>query len=99
MIFQQCRIQRLSFGRYYKQDLFSKCGSICVSRQSVPPKQELEELIKLCGGKVVSARRSAEFMVGNPTSVRYDKLKYISEKWVLDSIQFCTLKPVSDYEI
>ncbi|PSN57948.1 hypothetical protein C0J52_00251 [Blattella germanica] len=96
---QQSRIQKLSFGRFYKQDLFSDCGPIFVSNKSVPPKQELVELIKLCGGHVVSACRSAKLLVGRGCISRYAKLKTISEKWILDSVQFCELRNAEDYEV
>jgi hypothetical protein len=96
---QQCRLQKLSFGPVYSLDLFSSCGAICVSRDSVPPKQDLEELITLCGGHIVASTRSACLMVGNSSSDRHKYVKRVDEKWVLDSIQFCTLGSVSEYAV
>jgi hypothetical protein len=97
--FQQCRIEKQAFGPVYNLDLFSTCGYICVSRGCVPPKQELEELIKLCGGRIRPSLRTAHILVGNAPSERYKHVKCVNEKWVLDSVQFNTLKAVSEYAL
>jgi hypothetical protein len=70
-----------------------------VSRDSVPPKRDLEELIKLCGGRIGPSLRSACILVGNVPSVRHKHVKCVNEKWVLDSIQFSILKPLSEYAV
>jgi hypothetical protein len=97
--FQDCRIQKRAFGPVYSLDLFSTCGYICVSRNCVPPKRELEELITLCGGRIRPSLRTARILVGIAPSERYKNIKCVNEKWVLDSVQFNTLKPVSDYAL
>lgn len=98
-LLQQCRLQKLSFGPVYSLDLFSSCDAIYVSRNSIPPKRDLEELITLCGGRIVASTRSASLLVGNISSLRYKHIKCVNEKWVLDSIQFSTLKPISEFAI
>lgn len=97
--FQHCRMQKQSFGPVYNLDLFSACGYICVSRDCVPPKRDLEELITLCGGRIGTSLRPARILVGNAHSERYKHIKCVNEKWVLDSIQFNTLKPLSEYTL
>jgi hypothetical protein len=97
--FQHCRIQKQSFGPVYNLELFSTCGYICVSRDCVPPKQDLEELITLCGGRIGSSLRSARILVGNAPSKWYKHIKCVNVKWVLDSVQFNTLKPLSEYAL
>jgi hypothetical protein len=92
-------MQKLSFGPVFNLDLFSTCGTICVSRDSVPPKRDLEELITLCGGCIVGSVRSACLLVGNGPYIQHEHVKRVNEKWVLDSIQFSTLKPVSEYAV
>jgi hypothetical protein len=89
----------MSFGPVYSLDLFSSCGAICVSRDSIPPKRDLEELITLCGGRIVASTRSACLMVGNSSSLRHKCIKCVDEKWVLDSVQFSTLRPISEYAV
>jgi hypothetical protein len=96
---QQCRMQKLSFGPVFNLDLFSTCGAICVSKESVPPKRDLEELITLCGGRIVNSVRCACLLVGNGSCVRHEHVKHVDEKWVLDSIQFITLKPLNEYTL
>ncbi|KAJ4432248.1 hypothetical protein ANN_20864 [Periplaneta americana] len=78
---KQCRIQRLSFGPVYKLDLFSSCGNIYVSSSSVPPRQDLVELITICGGHVVTSSRSAYLFVGKPHSKRNEEIKSVETLW------------------
>jgi len=92
-------MQKQSFGPVYNLDLFSTCGYIRVSRDCVPPKRDLEELITLCGGRIVSSLRRARILVGNVPSERYKHIKCVHENWVLDSVQFNTLKPLSEYAL
>ena len=92
-------MQKQSFGPVYNLDLFSTCGYICVSRDCVPPKRDLEELITLCGGRIGPSLRPAHILVGNAPSERYKHIKCVNEKWVLDSIQFNILKPLSEYAV
>jgi hypothetical protein len=92
-------MEKRSFGPVYNLDLFSTCGYICVSKDCVPPKRDLEELITLCGGRIRPSLRRARILVGSAPSERYKHVKYVNEKWVLDSIQFITLKPLSEYRV
>jgi hypothetical protein len=92
-------LQKLSFGPVYKLDLFRTCGAICVSKESVPPKRDLEDLITLCGGHIVASVRCAHLLVGNGSCIRHEHVKHVNEKWVLDSIQFNTLRPVGEYTL
>ena len=49
---QLCRLERVSAGPGYHQELFVKCPPIFVSENCSPPSDSLMSLINLCGGKV-----------------------------------------------
>ena len=50
--FQLCRLERVSSGPGYQQELFVECPPIFVSENCSPPSNSLMSLINLCGGKV-----------------------------------------------
>lgn len=91
------RLERQSFGPTYQQDLFRTVGPIFVMTDCSPPKVDLEELVLLCGGKIVTAARSAAVVVGGRT--RNNTATCVSAKWVLDSITFGSLQAFVDYSI
>ncbi|XP_047114762.1 uncharacterized protein LOC124795031 isoform X1 [Schistocerca piceifrons] len=91
------RIERQSFGPTFQQDLFSTVGPIFVVSDSSPPKEDLEELVQLCGGKIVTAARSAAIVVGGQT--RNNMAICVSAKWILDSITSGSLQAFVDYDI
>lgn len=92
-------MQKQSFGPVYNLDLFITCGYICVSRDCVTPKRDLEELITLCGGRIGRSLHLASILVGKAPTKQYKHIKCVNEKWLLDSIQFNTLKPLSEYAL
>ena len=49
---QLCRLERVSAGPGYHQELFVECPPIFVSENCSPPSDSLMSLINLCGGKV-----------------------------------------------
>ena len=49
---QLCRLERVSAGSGYHQELFVECPPIFVSENCSPPSDSLMSLINLCGGKV-----------------------------------------------
>nr|XP_045598329.1 microcephalin-like [Procambarus clarkii] len=93
-----CREQKQRQGTSYKQTLFSGVGNIFVQEGCVPPSSQLRDLLQLCGAVVVSNVRSANLVIGKPTAAtetrgNFAKITHVSEKWVLDSIQYHKLQP------
>ncbi|KAM9562587.1 microcephalin isoform 4-T4 [Guaruba guarouba] len=92
-----CRLQRhLSTGKY-QQNLFSNQPVMFVSPTSQPPCKKLIELIQLSGGKVCNTLRQAKICIGKNPGKKYEEIKCLSEKWVLDSITQHTICPMENY--
>ncbi|KAM9297494.1 LOW QUALITY PROTEIN: microcephalin [Morus bassanus] len=92
-----CRLQRhLSTGKY-QQNLFSNQPAMFVSPTSQPPCKKLIELIQLSGGKVCKALRQAKICIGKNPGKKYQDIKSLSEKWILDSITQHTICPMENY--
>ncbi|KAM7117387.1 microcephalin isoform 2-T2 [Ciconia maguari] len=92
-----CRLQRqLSTGKY-QQNLFSNQPVMFVSPTSQPPCKKLIELIQLSGGKICNALRQAKICIGKKPGKKYQEIKSLSEKWVLDSITQHTICPMENY--
>ncbi|XP_068793435.1 microcephalin isoform X2 [Struthio camelus] len=92
-----CRLQRhLSTGKY-QQNLFSSQPAMFVSPTSQPPCKKLIELIQLSGGKICKALRQAKICIGGYPAKKNQEIKYLSEKWILDSITQHTVCPMENY--
>ncbi|XP_053918507.1 microcephalin [Cuculus canorus] len=92
-----CRLQRhLSKGKY-QQNLFSNQPVMFVSPTSQPPCKKLIELIQLSGGKICKALHQAKICIGKNTGKKYQEIKCLSEKWILDSITQHTICPMENY--
>ncbi|NWU68336.1 MCPH1 protein, partial [Pterocles burchelli] len=92
-----CRLQRhLSTGKY-QQKLFSNQPVMFVSPTSQPPCKKLIELIQLSGGKICKALRQAKICIGKNPGKKYQEIKCLSEKWVLDSVTQHTVCPMENY--
>nr|XP_047933997.1 microcephalin isoform X2 [Anser cygnoides] len=92
-----CRLQRhLSTGNY-QQNLFSNQPVMFVSPTSQPPCKNLIELIQLSGGKVCKALRQAKICIGKYPGKKYQEIKCLSEKWILDSVTQHTICPMENY--
>nr|CAD7585696.1 unnamed protein product [Timema genevievae] len=94
-LLKQCRLEKQCFGPAFKQVLFRPCGPIFVAHGTSPPATDLQDLVKLCGGRVAKSPRGAAIAVGAP--VRNEQVACVSENWVLDSIMWNRLKPTKDY--
>nr|CAD7455205.1 unnamed protein product [Timema tahoe] len=94
---KQCRLEKQCFGPAFKQVLFRPCGPIFVAHGTCPPATDLQDLVKLCGGRVAKSPRGAAIAVGVP--VRNEQVACVSENWVLDSIMWNRLKPTKDYTL
>ncbi|XP_046809821.1 microcephalin isoform X2 [Lucilia cuprina] len=92
-----CRSERQAFGNNYKCDLFHKFGAFYISSQCCPiSKENMCELIKLCGGRVVNARQKARYIIGDANRTLEDKF-YLTPYWVLDSITQMQLMKIQKY--
>ncbi|NWI14383.1 MCPH1 protein, partial [Crypturellus soui] len=92
-----CRLQRhLSTGKY-QQNLFSNQPVMFVSPTSQPPCEKLSELIQLSGGRTCKTLRQAKICIGEYPGKKYQEIKCISEKWILDSITHHTICPMENY--
>nr|XP_019573318.1 PREDICTED: microcephalin isoform X1 [Rhinolophus sinicus]XP_019573319.1 PREDICTED: microcephalin isoform X1 [Rhinolophus sinicus] len=81
-----CRLERhLSAGRY-QGTLFADQPVMFLSPASDPPRAKLCELVRLCGGRVTHVPRQASIFIGPSRGKRKATLKYLSERWILDSV-------------
>ncbi|XP_011710142.2 microcephalin isoform X1 [Macaca nemestrina] len=81
-----CRREcHLSAGPYHGT-LFANQPVMFVSPASSPPVAKLCELVHLCGGRVSQVPRQASIVIGPYSGKKKATVKYLSEKWVLDSI-------------
>nr|XP_011710142.1 microcephalin isoform X1 [Macaca nemestrina] len=81
-----CRREcHLSAGQYHGT-LFADQPVMFVSPASSPPVAKLCELVHLCGGRVSQVPRQASIVIGPYSGKKKATVKYLSEKWVLDSI-------------
>ncbi|XP_053966804.1 uncharacterized protein LOC128868574 [Anastrepha ludens] len=81
-----CRTERQAFGNTYKCELFTDLGAFYISSRCGPiSKDNLKELIVLCGGKMVDHRKRAKYIIGGAHGALEGKV-YVNPFWVLDSI-------------
>uniref|UniRef100_A0A1A9W6X8 BRCT domain-containing protein n=1 Tax=Glossina brevipalpis TaxID=37001 RepID=A0A1A9W6X8_9MUSC len=95
-----CRSEKQAFGDFYKCELFHNVGPIYVSSRCSPvSKENVKELITICGGKITGSRSKARYIVGSPIG-NFGELPpkellqqqqngekcYVSPFWILDSI-------------
>ncbi|XP_029451609.1 microcephalin isoform X9 [Rhinatrema bivittatum] len=92
-----CRLQRHLSAGEFRHDLFSNQLAMFISLSSEPPCHSLTELVQLCGGKVCKTVRHAKVYIGDCTGKKHPEIKYLSEKWILDSITQHRICPVENY--
>ncbi|XP_042679328.1 microcephalin isoform X3 [Centrocercus urophasianus] len=92
-----CRLQRHLSAGNYQLSLFSNQPVMFVSPTSQPPCKKLMELIELSGGKICKALRQAKICIGKYPGKKYQEIKCLSEKWILDSITQHTVCPMENY--
>lgn len=85
-MFQQSRIERLAFGPEFCLELFKHVGFIYVCRGTNPSSTDLIELLRICGGKVVTNAHIANVIVGSKTGQLKHNAISVRENWILDSI-------------
>lgn len=76
-------------------DIFRDSGYIYVARSTIPRCSDLQELIKICKGKVTTVPSRAKIVVGE--QIDGDEVVCVRETWVLDSIAENKLKPIKNY--
>ncbi|KAL1456262.1 hypothetical protein WDU94_001006, partial [Cyamophila willieti] len=97
---QRCRMERQTFGSLYSFDLLSKYGSIFVSKSSSPPRQDLIELIGLCGGRMSSTMRDADLILGGAEKGRDRRGgRPVKEVWLLDCVTKCSQLDIDKYRL
>ncbi|XP_030054804.1 microcephalin [Microcaecilia unicolor] len=92
-----CRLQRHLSAEEFQHDLFSDQPAMYISLNSQPPCQSLTELVQLCRGKVCKTVRQAKIFIGDYTGKKHPEIKYLSEKWILDSITQHQICPLENY--
>ncbi|KAM5173889.1 microcephalin isoform 2-T2 [Callospermophilus lateralis] len=81
-----CRLERHLSPEQYRGTLFADQPMMFITPDSSPPRAKLCELVLLCGGQVSQVPRQASIVVGPYAGKKKAATKYLSEKWVLDSI-------------
>ena len=74
--------------------LLSDVGSVFISSQCKAPRDELRQLITSGGGELASGQAQVTISVGEAGGK-----KAVTEKWVLDSVQYHAVMPFSDYPL
>ncbi|XP_020840888.1 microcephalin isoform X5 [Phascolarctos cinereus] len=92
-----CRLERhLSTGQY-QGDLFAGQPVMFITAACEPPCAKLRELVQLCGGQVSSSPFTASIYIGPYRGKKQPEIKYLSEKWILDSITQHKICPCENY--
>uniref|UniRef100_A0A2K6SSU0 Microcephalin n=1 Tax=Saimiri boliviensis boliviensis TaxID=39432 RepID=A0A2K6SSU0_SAIBB len=81
-----CRSDRHLSAEPYRGTLFADQPVMFVSPASRPPTASLCGLVHLCGGRVSQVPHRASIIIGPYSGKRKAAVKYLSEKWILDSI-------------
>ena len=93
------RLQREAFapkGVPFNSTLLADSAPIFVSRKTTAPCRELRELVNLCGGSIAKVASVAEVVIG---VFEQTAEHCVTEKWLLDSIQYQVLKDYDSYRI
>lgn len=94
------REERINSGGAFKSELFKDVGTVFVSGECRAPKEELRQLILSGGGSVANTARVASVVVGEFRDPGENQsTDCVTEKWVLDSVQFHVVMPFSDYPL
>ena len=76
--------------------MFPELGSVFISSDCKAPTEDLKQLISSGGGTVSSGPASSKICVGE---LGRSSGQSVSEKWVLDSVQYHVVMPLSDYPL
>jgi len=90
------RVERDTWGSQFRSELFKEIGTIYISPDCRAPRDELKQLVQAGGGLVTHQARVAQVIVGEETECEAHQ---VTEKWILDSVQFHVIMPFSDYPL
>ena len=76
--------------------MFSELGSVFISPDCKAPTEDLKQLISSGGGCVTQVAATSKIVVGE---LGRPSQHSVSEKWVLDSVQYHVVMPFSDYPL
>lgn len=94
------RQDRIAAGGSFKSELFKDVGTVYVSRECRAPRDELMQLVTSGGGTVGNTARVASVVVGEfREGDQEGSTDCVTEKWILDSVQFHVVMPFSDYPL
>ncbi|XP_043520146.1 putative uncharacterized protein DDB_G0277255 isoform X2 [Frieseomelitta varia] len=83
------RKDRQLFGKSYVPELFTACGYIYVQKNTTPPYNILQDLIKAAGGCVTEHPETARILIGTGG---------LKETWIFDCITSGELQPHDQYK-
>ncbi|XP_074144052.1 microcephalin isoform X5 [Sminthopsis crassicaudata] len=92
-----CRLQRHLSIEQYQGDLFASQPVMFITASCEPPCAKLRELVQLCGGQVSRSSFTASIYIGPYRGKKQPEIKYLSEKWILDSITQHKICPYENY--
>merc|ERR1712062_461798 len=93
---QSIRLERAANRGQFKSELFKELGSVFISSDCKAPTEDLKQLISSGGGLVSSVAATSKICVGEVCRASHQS---VSEKWVLDSVQYHVVMPFSDYPL
>lgn len=86
-------MKRQKLGSAYQCDIFSKCGTMYVSKSCIQPKvEDLKELILLGSGRLEEHPDKAAHIIGF-----MPKHEYVKEVWILNCILQCYIIDINKY--
>jgi len=91
------RQEKGAFQGSFKSELFKDVGNVYISNNCRAPKDELKQLVTSGGGTVANVTRIASVVVGETRAD--EEADCVTEKWILDSVQFHVIMPFSDYPL
>ncbi|XP_037382624.1 microcephalin [Talpa occidentalis] len=80
-----CRQERLLSAGPYRGTLFADQPSMFIAPASTPPRSKLRQLVRLCGGRVVSSPCQAGILIGPCRGQRTATAQHLSEMWILEA--------------
>ncbi|XP_072490474.1 microcephalin isoform X2 [Notamacropus eugenii] len=92
-----CRLERHLSAGQYRGDLFASQPRMFITAACEPPCAKLRELVQLCGGQVSRSPFTASICIGPYRGKKHPEIKYLSEKWILDSITQHKICPCENY--
>merc|ERR1719318_2063503 len=93
------RVDREKCPKDYQNQLFKEVGTVYISKNCKAPQTDLTELVSLGGGSSSNLARVAKVVVGELAPHEGGEVDCVTEKWLLDSVQFGVIMPFTDYPL